>query len=106
MPKDIMKDLLFEPVIEILKRNGATEDQIATILADFAQTTAVLLYKQALETFSDEDMQQIESAPNDDVANELIIVIYSQRIGSTPEEVMQTFLKKFVEKFIEEDTTS
>lgn len=101
-----MKDLLLKPVIEMLQKDGATEDQIATVLADLIQAATVLLYKQALEMFSDEDMQKIESAQNEHDANKLILEIYSQQIGSTPEESLNVFLKEFVEKFIKENNNS
>lgn len=84
----------------MLQRDGATEDQIATIIADLTQAATILLYKQALEMFSDEDMQKIESAPNEEDTNKLILKVYSQKIGSTPEESLNIFLKAFVEKFI------
>jgi len=99
-----MHDLLLNPVIEILEKDGASEEEIATAIADLTQTATVLLYKQALEIFSDEDMQKLESAPNEKDANKLIMEIYSQRIGSTPQEILNSFLKKFVQDFVQENS--
>jgi len=97
-----MKDQLFQPVLTFLKQQGATEDEIANTIADITQGATMLLYKEALETFSDEDMQQIENAPDDELANKLIAERYAQKVGVPPEELLTVFLKDFVKNFLEE----
>lgn len=101
-----MHDLLLKPVIEILEKEGASEEEIATMIADLTQAATVLLYKQAHEIFSDEDMQKLESAPNDEEANKLILEMYTQHTGSMPQQVLDNFLKKFVEEFVKENSKS
>lgn len=95
-----MTDPILKPVIEIMQKEGVSEDRIADTVGGLIKASTAMLYQQAMETFSDEDMQQIESAPNDETANKLIVDLYAQRVGTSAEELMNIFLKKFVEEFI------
>jgi|SRR6185369_12307389 len=97
-----MNDQILKPVIEKMQKQGETEDQIAQTLADLTQAATVVLYKEALDTLSDDDMQKIEDCPDDTTANKLIAQLYAQRRGTTPEQLVHVFLKKFVEEYLEE----
>jgi hypothetical protein len=97
-----MQDQILKPVIEQLQKEGVNEDQIANTIADLTQAATILLYQQALETFSDEDMQKIEACTTDAQTNQLIADLYAQKVGTTPQELLQVFLKKFVKEFLGE----
>jgi len=97
----IMNDQILKPVYEKLKQTGTSDEEIAKIIADLTQAATVALYKEALDTFSDEDLKQIEDAPDDTAANKLIVELYAQRVGTAPTELLNVFFQKFAEKFIE-----
>ena len=98
-----MSNPIFQPVIEILQKNGATENEIADTIGSLIKAATIFMYQQAMETFSDEEMQQIESASDDEQANKLITNLYAQKMGSTPEELTQLFVKQFITEFIEKN---
>ncbi len=98
-----MNDHILKPVIEKMHKQGETEEEIAKTLASLTQAATVLLYKEAVEALSDEDMEQIEDCPDDETANKLIAGLYAKRVGTSPEELMSVFMKEFVKKFLEEN---
>lgn len=97
-----MTDPILQPVIETLQKEGATENELADTVGGLIRAVTIFMYQQAIETFSNEEMQQIETAPDDKTANKLIATFYAQKIGTTPEKLTQTLLKEFVKKFLKE----
>ncbi len=91
-----------EPVITILQKEGATEDQIADTVADLVQAATALFYKEAMEVFSEEDIKKIDVCENENQANSVIRGLYEQKMSRKPEEEMDIFLKTFVETFLKE----
>jgi hypothetical protein len=102
-----MNKQILEPVIRILEREGASEDQIADAIADIVTAATVSLYKRAMEALSDDDLQEIENCRDDDEANKLIARLYAHKVGTTPEQLMTVFLEEYVKSFMKEhDNTS
>ena len=97
-----MQDQILQPVIAYMEKKGATEDEIANAIADLIQAATIMLYQQAMETFSDEDLQKIEAAPDDETANKLIVELYAQRVGTPASELLNVFLQEFVNNFLTE----
>lgn len=95
-----MNDQILKPVLKKLRQKGATDEDIAKVIADITQAATVALYKEALDAFSDDDLQQIETASDDETANKLILKLYAQRVGASPTELLNVFFQKFTEKFI------
>ena len=91
-----------EPVITILQKEGATEDQIADTVADLIQATTAMFYKNAMEVFSEEDIKKIDVCENEAKADIVIRGLYEQKMGRKPEEEMDAFLTTFVETFLKE----
>lgn len=89
-------------VIEILIEQGCTDEQIAQVLAEVSQAGFSQMYSEALLSFSQEDLDKIESCKNQEEANQLIAKTYKERTGREASEVMQKFIDDFCEGFIRE----
>jgi ABC-type iron transport system FetAB ATPase subunit len=95
-----MQNSILQPVISHLEKNGATEDQIADIIADLTQAATVTLYSQIMQALSEDDLKQIEEISSEEDADKRIAELYLEKTGAKPEEVMQVYLKKFVDDFL------
>lgn len=95
-----MKNLLLEPIIEIWKKEGMSDEKIAETLAEITAFAEDMLYKHALDLFTDEDFKQIEECKTTFEETELIESLYTKRMGKTPEELMRIFLEEFVKDFL------
>ena|ERR1700735_5739295 len=95
-----MKELLLKPVVHILKKEGMSDEKIAETLAEITAFAEDMLYKHALDLFTDEDFKQIEECKVPSEEAVLIEALYTKRMGKTPEELMRKFLEEFVKDFL------
>ncbi len=92
-------------VAKILQEKGATEEQITQVLTEAAKTAFAKLYAEAMTVFTEEDLQAIEKCTGQEEANFEIMTRYSEKTGKNAQEVMQSYLDIFADKFIEEATS-
>ncbi len=101
-----MNTYLLDPIIDILREEGMNEDEVAQVLSEVITTASGLLYVKMMEELTDEEMQVIEDCPTDEEAKELILRLYSDKTRTTPEELMNVFLKEYVTTFLSEHIKS
>jgi hypothetical protein len=97
-----MNNNILEPIIEILQNEGASEDDIVHTISEIIETSSGILFAKVLEVLTDEDLQAIENCTSDEEADALIIRLYSDKVGATPQELMDIFYKEYVTTFINE----
>lgn len=89
-------------VIEILQKEGYSDDQITKICSDLTIASAQKFYSQAMGIFTKEDLEIISSCKNQDEANLKIKEIYKIRTNKDADIEMQKFLGFFAQGFINE----
>lgn len=95
-----MTNVTLQPVIDILEKKGAIEDQIADVVVDPIQSATIAFYSKAMEVFSEEDLIKIEEYETDEEANLFIEKLYFDKFGKRVEDEVNTFLTVFVEQFV------
>lgn len=90
----------FTRVVDILNKEGYSEEQISDMIADLTKTATTKFYAEAMALFSDEELDKIENLPEEE-ANDFIVKTYSEKTGKDPELAMQQFLDTFAEGFLE-----
>ncbi len=91
-----------DQVIQILKSQGYTDDQIAKTIGEVATAGATQFYAEAMATFSDEDITAVEKCNTDAEADVMIKQLYRQKTGQDPEQKIQEFMMRFAKGFIEQ----
>lgn len=91
-----------DQVIKTLKEKGATDEQIAQVLAEVTKTAFAKLYTEAVTVFTEEDLKAIDQCVGQEEANFEIMTRYAERTGKNAQEVMQGYLDIFADKFLEE----
>ena len=89
-------------VLDILKQEGWTDDQLAQLTTDLTKAAFSKLYSQAMIAFTEEDLQAIEACADQAAANVEIQKRYQTRTGRDATIDMQQFLDVFVEGFMAE----
>ena len=92
--------------VKALHEKGATEEQITQVLTEVNKTAFAKLYAEAMTVFTEEDLKAIEDCVGQEEANFEIMTRYSEKTGKNAQEVMQTYLDIFADKFLEEATSS
>lgn len=92
---------LVRQVIEVLAKQGLSDEQISDFLVDLTKAGFAHLMTKAVEHLSQEDLERIESLPEGESQAE-IKRLYKEKVGKDPEEEMQTFFAKFSEGFLAE----
>lgn len=88
-------------VIEILKKENATQDQIEEILSGIIESAYSKLYSEAMLALTEEDLVSIEHSDETQVDEE-IIYFYKLRTGKDPDEEVKQFIDNFAEGFLNE----
>lgn len=91
-----------QKVIEALKEQGATEEQIVEFLANLTKTSFSNLYATAAALFTEEDLAAVEACKTQEEISEKVKQLYALRTGKNPEEEAQKFLDVFAEGFLAE----
>lgn len=88
-------------VLEILKKENATQAQIEEIIAGIIKTAYSKLYSEAMLALTEEDLESIEKTDDENVDQE-IIYFYKLRTGKDPDEEVKQFITDFAEAFLKE----
>lgn len=91
-----------DQVVQALKTKGATDEQIAQVVAEVTKTVMAKMYSDAALTLSEEDLKAIENASDQEGANYEIRERFSEKTGQSVDEVMAKYLDLFADKFLED----
>lgn len=90
-----------EKVIEILKQQNYTDEQISAVLAEVTKALYSKLYSEMLLVLTEEDLKSIENTSEKDI-NDEIRYFYKLRVGKDPDEEAKKFYEDFAKGFIAE----
>lgn len=86
-------------IVDILKQNNYSDKQIEEILAGVTKSLYARLYSEAMLSFTDGDLKDIEEA-DEDVLSDTIAYYYKLRTGKNPDTEAQKYLENFATGFI------
>lgn len=89
-------------VLEILIEKGCSDEEIAQVLNEVTKAGFSQLYSEAIMSFTNEDLKEVETAQSQEEANGIIARIYEERTGQDPSAMIQQFIDNFCEGFIRE----
>lgn len=92
----------YKKVFEILKSQGATDEQIAQVVEGMVKAASDQFYADAITSLTEEDMKALDACQNQEEANKEIMQRYAQRTGRNPDELIHQFLVNFAEGFLAE----
>ncbi len=91
-----------QKVIEALREQGATDEQVTEFLANLTKTSFSNLYSKVAAFFTEEDLVAVEACKTQEEISEKVKQLYALRTGKNPEEEAQKFLDVFAEGFLAE----
>lgn len=86
--------------VEYLRSQGYTQEKIQEFLEALNQKAYQTMYSEAMNKFTPDDLNQIEKAPSQEEANQIINKLFIERIGKDPRQEVKNFLDKFAEEFL------
>lgn len=91
----------FDSVIEILKKEGLTDEKIGEFIVTLNNALTQELYMILVEQLGEEDMQKL-NAISDNVQRETQMrQIFEQKTGQNLKDVSDGFIKSFTDEFLE-----
>lgn len=91
-----------QQVIEIMRSQGYTDEQISELSAELAKNAYAQLYTEAMASFTEEDLTALDACATDEEANQKIQELYPLRTGQDPEQQVQQFIELFAQNFLDE----
>lgn len=92
----------FEELIQTLKKDGKTEEEIAMIVAEVMRAASLKLYTQSMLMLSDDEKKQVEAVEDEEKAEKLLDEFYKKHIGQTPAQAIDELREKFAKGFLEQ----
>lgn len=89
-----------QQVIEILAKEGLTDEQIADFCADIAKAAYMHVHAKAVEVLSIEELDRIEALDDAEVETE-VKKLFKEKTGVDPQVEIDSFLAKFSQGFVE-----
>lgn len=97
-----MENSKLQQVLDILKAQGYSEEQLAKFLEELTKNNFARMYTEAMTSLTEEDLAKIDLAATDEEGNKLIADLYQQRTGKNPQEESNRFIDTFCEGFLRE----
>ena len=88
-------------MIDLLRKEGNTEDQITDFLAKLTSDIAQAFYDDAMGSLTPEDLKAIDKTTFPEETNYEIRTRYHARTGKSPDQVTGEMYENFAKKFIE-----
>lgn len=92
----------YQKVLEILKKEGISQDDLQKLAEDITKAASVKFYTEMIGALTEEDLAEIEKCTTQEEANMEIRTRFAQRTGENPDKLMQEFLDKFAGGFLKE----
>ena len=92
----------FDQVIEELKKQGHTDEQIVQFCQAVTEAGYNQIYTEGMALFTEVDMNQIEACETQEQANGLIRKIFEERTGQKVEDRLEKYIEVFSENFLRE----
>lgn len=89
-------------VVDVLKKEGLSTEQITKIIEDLTKTAWSKFYTESLAVFSPEDLKAIEECTSQEEANFEIRTRYAEKTGKNPDTAMLEFLNTFAQGFLDQ----
>lgn len=90
-----------DQLIDLLKEQGSSEDQITDFLARLSNDVAQAIYIDSMNNLTEEDLKAIEATKVPEQADFEIRQRYHKRTGKNPDKVAAALYEDFAKKFLE-----
>lgn len=91
-----------QQVLGILQKMGYSDEQIAQLSVEITKAAFSQLYTEALEAFTEADLQEVEACQDQKEADVKITQLYTQRTGKDAQKQLQQFIDNFAQGFLQE----
>jgi hypothetical protein len=88
-------------LVDLLKKQGSTEGEIADFLTKLSNEIAETFYSSSLSVLTEDDLKAIEAAKIPEQANFEIRQRYYNRTGKNPDHIASQMYEDFAAKFID-----
>ena len=91
-----------QQLIDHLRADGNSDEQLADFLAKLSEDVAQTLYLDAFSSFTDQDLEAIKAAPSPEEKNNRIRTRYTAILGKDPSERAKELYQTIAQKFLDE----
>lgn len=88
-----------DKVIEILKKEGLNDEQIAKFIENLNNAIAQKVHMELISALTEEDLAEVEKAKDDEV-DLTINQLYKERTGQEASDIGDRALEDFIETFL------
>ena len=99
-----MDDNKYKQWIDTLRAKGQSDDDIAKMIAGAVKLSSMELFTLVMATLSEEELQQIETIPNDEQAQQKITELFEKKAGITMQELVGGIRDGLIEKALKENS--
>ena len=99
-----MDDNKYKRWIDTLRAKGQSDDDIAKMIAGAVKLSSMELFTLVMATLSEEELQQIETIPDDEQAQHKITELFEKKVGITMQELVEGIRDGLIEKALTENS--
>ena len=99
-----MDDNKYKRWIDTLRAKGQSDDDIAKMIAGAVKLSSMELFTLVMATLSEEELQQIETIPDDEQAQRKITELFEKKVGITMQELVEGIRDGLIEKALTENS--
>ena len=93
----------YTQVLQILKEKGWDDEKISELTTELTNAAFKQFYAEAVMSFTEEDMTEIDEIEDDMDAQKRIKELYRERTGKDADEESARFFDVFAEGFLKEN---
>lgn len=90
----------FDQVIEILKKEGLSDEQISQFVVNLTKALSEQLYLSLVEQMSEEDMARLNTIDDDTQREQEMRQLFEQKTGQNLQQISDSFVKSFTQEFL------
>lgn len=91
----------FDDVLEILKKEGLSDEKIAEFLLTLNNALSEQLYTLIAQQLSEQDMQKLNTITDDGQRETQMQQIFEQKTNQNLKDISDQFVKSFTREFLE-----
>lgn len=89
-----------EQVIEVLRKEGLSDNQIRGFIEGLTKSLATQMYAEMMSVLSEDEMKDIEKMVSDRQREVRMLDIFKQKTGKDAQEIANKFVEIFTSEFL------
>lgn len=90
----------FDQVIEILKKEGLTDEQVSQFVQNLTNALSEQLYLSMVEQLTEEEMARLNAITDDVQREQEMRQLFEQNSGQSLQDLSDSFIQSFTREFL------